>query len=85
MQFVSGELRIRTLHRGRSRCLQTEALGSEQVIRGNQVCLILESELLSLCQAASLIKRRISLIMEFPIIEINLLEIIRFQEGCVLN
>ena len=46
--------------------------GREPVRKGDQACLITESEFLPSCQAASLIRRRISLIMEFPIIEINL-------------
>ena len=51
--------------------------GGERVSR-DQARLISEAELLSLCQAASVIRRRISLIIEFPFIEINLLKRIRF-------
>lgn len=68
MKFVSGEARIEplTLPVG-------GGPGREQASRGDQACLISESELLSLCQAASVIRRRrISLIMEFPIVEVNL-------------
>lgn len=67
-------------------CLRTGALGRQQVHRGSQACLISESELSPPCQTASPIRRRISLIMECPIIEINLLKRIRAPEECrVLN
>ena len=66
LQFVSGEARTEP-------CILfvCRGPGREPVRKGDQACLITESEFLSSCQAASLI-RRISLIMEFPIIEINL-------------
>lgn len=67
LQFVSGEARTEP-------CILfvCRGPGREPVRKGDQACLITESEFLSLCQAASLIRRRISLIMEFPIIEKNL-------------
>lgn len=64
LQFVSGEARTEP-------CILfvCGGPGREPVRKGDQACLITESEFLSSCQAASLIRRRISLIMEFPIIE----------------
>lgn len=58
------------------------ALG-ERVSRGNQACQIWKPELSPLCQTASLIRRRTSLIMEFPIIETNLLKRSGFKRRVV--